>query len=150
MDIEVNATIIAMEELKIRMDVGIRTLSNRIAETVQKNARRQAPKGRVGNSTNPPGDLAASIIIDGPHYLNMNKVLTQVGPTVKYGRLRELGGVLVPKDYQFMHFFIDKREFFMKRVEQKDNPYLERGLQMSYSKMISQTRSTVRDVLRIP
>lgn len=54
-------------------------------------ARKNVPIGDPGNSSHHPGFLAASILIDGPRG-SRGVYSGRVGPTVIYGRRRELGG----------------------------------------------------------
>ena len=147
MAIEVDATIIGIEQLKAHMDLGLAILSNKIAVTVQRNARKETPVGTIGNSTNPPGDLAASIIVDGPHYLGPHTTFAEVGPTTIYGRQRELGGDIVPINAPYLVFSIFDEWIKTVHVFQKDDPYLYRGLLVSKPKILSLTRSTIARVL---
>ena len=150
MPIDAKATIAAMEKMKAAMDVEVRFISKNIAATIQKNARATTPIGREGNSTNPPGELAASIIIDGPHFLNRHTTFTQVGPTTIYGRQRELGGELVPKNWPYMKFTIDTRVFRKVHIDQKDDPYLYRGLMASEGKIGTIVNKGVAKILLLP
>ncbi len=150
MPIDAKATIAAMEKMKAAMDVEVRFISKNIAATIQKNARATTPMGREGNSTNPPGELAASIIIDGPHFLNRHTTFTQVGPTTIYGRQRELGGPLVPKRAAYMRFVIDTQVFYKTFVNQKDNPYLYRGLMASEGEIGTIVNKGVAKILLLP
>jgi phage gpG-like protein len=47
-----------------------------------------------------------------------------VGPTVIYGRIQELGGIIKPVHKKFLHFFIDGVEVFTKLVHLPPRPYL--------------------------
>ena len=47
-----------------------------------------------------------------------------VGPTVVYGRIHELGGIIKPVFKKFLHFFIDDKEIFTKIVRMPARPYL--------------------------
>ena len=52
------------------------------------------------------GDLAASIVVTGPYPVNAFTAEAKTGPTVVYGRQRELGGPIDPKPgHSWLAFF---------------------------------------------
>ena len=73
----------------------IETITNSALEEYQDAGRRFAPRGRVGDSTAPPGELAASILIDEPRG-GAGVYAGRVGPTTVYARQVELGGHIYP------------------------------------------------------
>ena len=66
--------------------------------------------------------LANSIIVEMEG--GGNKVSANIGPTVIYGRIHELGGIIKPITAKFLHFFIDGVEIFTKEVHIPARPYL--------------------------
>ena len=52
------------------------------------------------------------------------KAEVDVGPSVVYGRIHELGGFIKPIVAQFLHFFVDGVEVFTKLVHMPARPYL--------------------------
>lgn len=123
--ITVAATIAALDLLGNRLDEATKQITGDAAHIVQAEAMHEAPTGVYGNSTNEPGDLKRSIDVTGPHG-NQGSYLARVGPTVVYGRQRELGGDIYPKvgDLRFEKF---GTVVFTAHVYQKPNPYMLRG-----------------------
>ena len=95
--IEVADTIAGMDVVAKRMDTAARQITELVALAMQDRMRILAPKGTLGNSTNPPGDLARSVDIEGPASPETGRWITRVGPTVIYARQREFGGHIRPK-----------------------------------------------------
>lgn len=102
-----------------------------------------APVGVGGNSTNAPGDLRRSIIVTGP-VPAPDGWAGEVGPTMIYGRQRELGGPIFPKSASALKFTkfgtvyvigpsvipsVSIGHVFMRRpgVYQKPEPYMLPG-----------------------
>lgn len=94
MPVNVDATLQGIENLEKRVKVALYNFVEEAAKDVQQKAAAFSPEGTGGNSTNAPGDLARSIYITGPVNVNANgtEYYAEIGPTVIYGRLRELGG----------------------------------------------------------
>lgn len=95
MPIDVAKTIAGLDILSARVDEAVHEAVSEALALVQHLGQVNAPVGVPGNSTNPPGDLAASIFVTGPTgsggiYSGL------VGPTTVYGRQRELGGDIYP------------------------------------------------------
>lgn len=101
---EVAATVAAMEALKARVSAATRQSVADALHLFQAAGMAHAPVGVSGNSTNAPGDLRRSIIVDGPAPVGAGVWEGQVGPTVVYGRQRELGGAIVPKTASALRF----------------------------------------------
>jgi len=102
--VDVAEAIAALGNVGSRIKGANRRTTRKVAELVQKFSREAAPVGKPGWSTNPPGDLRASILVDGPRWIGANRTMATVGPTVRsvdrgvnYGRIRELGGTIFPQ-----------------------------------------------------
>ncbi len=73
-----------------------------------------------GKATNTlAGSIQTRIAVQEEH-----KAEVDVGPTVIYGRIHELGGIIKPVFKQFLHFWIDGKEIFTKMVQMPARPYL--------------------------
>lgn len=94
---DVSATIAGLERLKERVNEATRQSVADVLHLFQAAGMGHAPVGVTGNSTNMPGDLRRSILVDGPHAMGDDTWEGKVGPTVVYGRQRELGGPIEPK-----------------------------------------------------
>lgn len=95
--INVADTIFGFDLLAGRIDRATRDIASDALKLFQLAGMKEAPVGTPGNTTNPPGDLSRSIDVDGPS--GGSGVYTgQVGPTTIYGRQRELGGDIYPKN----------------------------------------------------
>lgn len=117
--------------LKTQMHLATLRSVEQAANIVQMYSRQEAPKGVEGNTTNPPGDLAASIVIDGPHTYG-DIVVAEVGPTVIYGRQRELGGDIYPTNKPELVFTKWGKVYHSLHVYQHPNPYMARALVISH------------------
>jgi phage gpG-like protein len=93
------------------------TVAVRGAEAVGVHGRALAPR-RTGR-------LASSIVVTrvGDRAL--------VGPTVVYGRIRELGGEILPRNHAHLKFIYHGKLIFAKRVMQGGTHYMQRALAMS-------------------
>lgn len=90
------ATIAGLDALEQRVADATRQIVADAAHLIQADSMGFAPVGVVGNSTNMPGDLRRSIDVEGP--VGGDAVwMARVGPTVVYGRQRELGGPIYPQ-----------------------------------------------------
>lgn len=71
------------------------------------------------------GRLAGSITVrkDG-------KLTGQVGPTVIYGRIQELGGTIFPRERKFLHWVDASGSHFARHVTLPPRPYLKPGVEM--------------------
>ena len=84
----------------------------------------KAPVGVTGNSTNAPGDLRRSIVVEGP--AGGDGIYSgKVGPTVIYGRQRELGGDIYPVHARALVFTKFGTVYTVQRVYQKPEPFLK-------------------------
>ena len=73
--------------------------------------------GTPGNTTNAPGDLAASVIVDGPIGGN-GYYWGATGPTLIYAKQRNFGGYIFARNVTFMRFTIFDRVFYRRMVDQ--------------------------------
>jgi hypothetical protein len=95
MSVEISACLTGLDALAVRLDGACKQAVKDVAEMYQDVARVNTPVGTPGNTTAPPGTLAASIVIDGPSGGD-GVYYAQLGPTTVYGRQRELGGHIYP------------------------------------------------------
>lgn len=98
------AAIAGLEALKARVSDATRQSAADALHMFQAAGMAHAPVGVSGNSTNAPGDLRRSIIVEGPHTSGPDVWSGQVGPTTVYGRQRELGGPIFPKNALALRF----------------------------------------------
>lgn len=71
------------------------------------------------------GTLRRSIIPDQPIEVEDEVWRGRVGPTVIYGRIRELGGHIYPKRVRFLRWYgPDGKPVFARHVYQHGRPYL--------------------------
>jgi hypothetical protein len=103
--INVLDTIAGLDALALRIDGATAQATADALHLFQAAGMLNAPIGTPGNSTNAPGDLARSIDVEGPAGGD-GVYAGEVGPTVIYGRQRELGGTITKAD-GFMRFFTD-------------------------------------------
>jgi hypothetical protein len=123
MGIEVGATVVGLELLGMRVDHATRRIVGDAAHIFQAEGMKLAPVGVSGNSTNAPGDLARSIDVEGPRDVG-GVYLARVGPTVVYGRQRELGGPIYPTAASILHFVKFGQDVFTMAVRQGPRPYM--------------------------
>ncbi len=105
-------------------------LAGQIGRLITRNyiqqARKLAPIGEEGNSTDPPGEMAKSI--RGIHVSSASptRYSMRVGVYVNFARQRSLGGHIVPKkalyDLKFVKFGVIIKT---QHVWQEPNPYLD-------------------------
>lgn len=122
-EIDVTETLAGFDVLTERINAATRGIVDDGLHLIQVKAMANAPVGVEGNSTNPPGDLSRSIEVDGPHGGD-GLWEGKVGPTIVYGRQRELGGPIFPVNVRSLHFWTFGEEVFTRRVYQKPEPYL--------------------------
>lgn len=85
---------------------------------------RQAKLNATVNPKVRTGRLRSSIIVKGPmgggsHWSG------EVGPTVIYGRIQELGGTIFPKRAKFLHWVDGSGDHFARHVTLPARPYLK-------------------------
>jgi hypothetical protein len=91
--IRVAGTIAGLDALSLRVDAATLQSTADALHLFQAAGMLRAPVGTPGNTTNAPGDLARSIDVEGPEG-GEGVYEGRVGPTVIYGRQRELGGAI--------------------------------------------------------
>jgi hypothetical protein len=105
MPVEVAGTIAGLRALAQRIDQATQAIAADAIHLYQLAGIANAPVGDYpDNSTNPPGDLARSIDVQGPRGAQ-GIYEAEVGPTIIYGRQRELGGTIFGHPY--LAFFSD-------------------------------------------
>lgn len=125
---DVDATIAGLDALASRLRDTTRQVTADAAHLIQAQSMGFAPVGVAGNSTNTPGDLRRSILVDGPHQVSDDSWLAHVGPTTVYGRQRELGGDIYPQRARVLRFEKFGETVFASHVYQKPEPYMKPGL----------------------
>lgn len=70
-----------------------------------------------------------------------------VGPTVIYGRIHELGGIIKPVFKRFLHFFIEGHEVFAKVVVMPARPYLRPAVDENEEKIGDAVAYQLRDAI---
>jgi hypothetical protein len=118
------ATIAALTVMEGQFDEATRQIVADAAHIIQGLAMNFAPVGTPGNSTNMPGDLRRSIYVDGPSG-GGGTWFAQVGPTVIYGRQRELGGAIYQHSSRFLRFERFGIVEYRRRVYQHPEPYMK-------------------------
>jgi hypothetical protein len=102
------------------------------------------------NLKDPIGPLAESILMSGPDIIETSAYRTRVGPTLEYGRQRELGGHIYPKERDvltaahrapgyWMWDYDDglgERNVFTHEVFQVGQHYLKRGVEISMPQLL--------------
>jgi len=144
--IKVAATIAAMKVLGARVEEATRQIAADAAHIVQAESMMEAPVGVYGNATNMPGDLRRSIDVEGPTG-GEGTYLARVGPTVIYGRQRELGGDIYPKNVSLLRFTKFGETVFTAHVHQDPNPYMLRGEMASLVKIEATARARVAEAI---
>lgn len=128
MPVYVDATILGMDALSARVTNTTWQIVADSAHLVQAYSMAAAPVGVPGNSTNAPGDLRRSIIVEGPYELGKGSYRAYVGPTVIYARQRALGGIITVKQAPFLVFTVFGTTYRKTSVWQKAQPYMSPGL----------------------
>lgn len=88
------------------------------------------------------GALANSIIVETEG--NGTKVSANVGPTVIYGRIHELGGIIKAVSAKYLHFVIDGVDVFTKTVHIPARPYLRPAVDNNRDKIVSAIGETIK------
>jgi hypothetical protein len=128
MPVDAADTIVALAKLGIKVDAATEHFTAEVAQEAQKNVRTFAPKGIPGNTTDPPGHLAESTIVQGPKAYGAHVWMAKVGPTVRYTRQRALGGPITPKSASILRFEKFGVTYYRPRVYQHPNPFMQLAL----------------------
>ncbi len=81
------------------------------------------------------GRLAGSI--SSAQRIEGQDVVGMVGSNLKYARIHELGGVIRPKNFKYLHFFVKGKEVFAKKVTIPKRPYIMPSIEESSKKIAS-------------
>lgn len=79
------------------------------------------------------GRLAGSIAT--AQEIRGQDVIGKVGSNLKYARIHELGGVIRPKNFRFLHFVVNGQEVFAKKVTIPKRPYIKPSIEESSKKI---------------
>lgn len=138
MRVTVAGTVAGLDAIVKRVQEATRQVTADAAHIIQAQSMQEAPVGVYGNSTNAPGDLRRSIDVQGPEGSG-GRYMARVGPTVVYGRQRELGGDIYPKRGTYLAFHwgrepgttglphLSDGRVLVRHVYQPPNPYMLRG-----------------------
>lgn len=154
MPIQVQATKDGIDRLLAALPQATARVSVSMAEEVQRDAR--------ANLEDPMGPLAESILLEGPDQVGSTEYMTKAGPTLVYGRQRELGGTIEPVSHTFLtaHYrapgywmwdFGDGRglrDVFALSVHQEGQFYLKRAVEENLLHLYRIARRIWADVLR--
>ena len=146
MSVDVARTLAGLDALLARMDLGVKQSIADAAHLIQAAAMEKAPVGTPGNSTNAPGDLARSIEVEGPTGGD-GIYAAELGPTVIYGRQRELGGEIYPQIASALHFFRFGEEIYTRHVHQEPEPYMLPALEENWVDIIPLVNARIAEVL---
>lgn len=124
--IDVVGTIAGLDAMAARIEAATDELVGNALHMFQAAAMAAAPVGDPDNSTNAPGDLRRSIDVEGPHGAD-GIYAGEVGPTVIYGRQRELGGDIYPVRAKALVFSRFGVTVFTRHVFQVGSHYMERA-----------------------
>lgn len=153
MPIAVRAAQDAIDRLLEALPGSAAEVSDKMARVAQRNAR--------GNLEDPLGPLADSILTEGPDRIGTFAYRTKAGPTLIYGRQRELGGPIDPlhedglltahyrdPGYWTWNFGHGEVDVFATHVEQFGQHYLKRGVERGMPEFMRVARRVWGDMLR--
>lgn len=153
MPIEVGAAQDALDRLIAGLPRSAAEVSRQMAHAAQRNAR--------GNLEDPIGPLAESILTEGPDRIRTWTYRTRVGPTLVYGRQRELGGPIEPVNREMLtahyrdpgywtwDFGRGEEDVFSLHVEQFGQHYLKRGVESAFPELVRIARKVWGDMVRL-
>ncbi len=144
--IEVGGVISFLSKLETLVDKATEGCAKMMVEKMESLAEKTAPVGTPGNSTAPPGKLASSMKITGP--VGTDHVWrAKVGPTTKYGRQRELGGVIVPVRAKALVFHRFGVLVVTTRVFQHGEHYMKKARDLGIAELPALTQAYFEKVL---
>lgn len=153
MPIDDRAAQAALDRLIAALPQSAARVSSEMGQETQRAAR--------NNLDDPLGPLADSVLPEGPDQIGTSAYRTRVGPTLVYGRQRELGGTIEPTSSTFLtahfrdpgywmwnfgHGLVD---VFALNVYQEGQHYLKRGVEESIPAYLRIARRVWGDVLRL-
>lgn len=153
MAIDDRAAQAALDRLLVALQASAAKVSEEMAKEVQRAAR--------ANLESPIGPLADSIRLEGPDRIETYAYRTKVGPTLIYGRQRELGGPIDPVDeavltaayrapgYWTWDFGGGEVDVFAHHVDQVGQHYLKRGVEQSMPMFLRIARKVWGDRVRV-
>lgn len=153
MPIDVRAAQDAIDRLIAALPASAAHVSSEMAAEGQRAAR--------VNLKDPVGPLAESILMEGPDHIGTFAYRTKLGPTLDYGRQRELGGPIDPVNesvltaarrapgYWVWDFGHGEMDVFAQHVEQVGQHYLKRGIEDSIPAFTLIARKVWGDLMRI-
>lgn len=120
MAVEAEGAIAALDRLMVSLHEATHDGVEDGAKAVQDGARAFAP--------HLSGELAGSITITGPTPTGVASYAALVGPTVVYGRIRELGGPIPGRrtvmTHPYLRWYWEGRPVFKRKVHQHGTHYL--------------------------
>lgn len=123
MPVDVTAAVAALTKLGDAIDAATRNAVFEGAARVDAAAK--------GNAPVLTGSLRRSIDIEGPTRVGLASYRARVGPTMIYGRIRELGGDIYPKQARILRWW-DKagNKVFAMHSHQVPRPYLKPAVEI--------------------
>ncbi|MDE2104636.1 MAG: HK97 gp10 family phage protein [Patescibacteria group bacterium] len=111
------------------------------------------------NAPSVDGTLRRSITADDPSPIGIAAFAAEVGPTVEYGRLRELGGDIEPDGHPYLAFywpdapagirFLPDGRALVHHVHQDPEPYLKPAVEMTKAAYLALARRRWADALGV-
>lgn len=112
------------------LDHLVELISDATRDAVDEGATAMQTEGQ-GFAPHLSGALAASITITGPYPSGVAGFTALVGPTVVYGRIREIGGPIPGRkttmDHPYLRWMWNGRPVFKKKVHQHGTGYMLRA-----------------------
>lgn len=123
--IDAEDAIAKIQVIAVRAAGAGRSGTSQVLHAIERQAKMNAtinPKVRTGR-------LRSSIVVKGPQG-GGGKWSGEVGPTVIYGRIQELGGTIFPKRAKFLHWVDASGDHFARHVTLPARPYLKPAAEM--------------------
>jgi hypothetical protein len=153
MPIDVRAAQDALDRLIDALPASAARVSSEMGQRAQRETR--------GNLADPLGPLADSVRAEGPDQIGTFAFRTKVGPTLNYGRQRELGGPIDPvtetvltaarraPGYWVWDYGSGLVDVFAHHVDQVGQHYLKRGVESSFTAFVGIARRVWGDLMRV-
>lgn len=148
MSIEVAKTEAAIDQLLVMLPAATSRVVAAGAEEIQMFARAEL--------TDPLGPLGESIRIQGPDRIGAFSYRAKIGPTLNYGRQRELGGPIDPVNSSVLtaayrspgYWTWNGHDVFTPHVFQVGQHYLKRGVEISLPLIARSAHRIWSDMIR--
>ena len=135
MPIDVRATQAALDEMLSTLPQATARVSREMGEQVRGAAMHELK--------DPIGPLAESMLVTGPDLVGSYEYRTRTGPTLVYGRQRELGGPINPVNGSVLtahyrapgYWTWEGADVFTDHVFQTGQHYLKRGVEISLPRL---------------